>query len=503
MWPPMSDLTTRKWLIAGALATAAVHVAMAIPNVETAVDDAFISARYAAHLADGHGLVFSAGEPPVEGYTNLAWVVFLAFGLTIGAPIHQWMTWGGLAFGVLGIGLSFGLSRHLIGRDHPAALIAPALLALSPHYAVVVTNGLESALFIASLLGAIWALLATKGRWRLAAGCALGFLALVRPEGLVIGALAIAYDAWKRPRELGFTAGPVLVTWASLESWRWFTYGAWVPNTFAAKSSLPLHKLLNVNLTYTHLDGVYWYVPAVGLLVLPWIGARKLERFLLAGCALALVAIAWRVNLWMPGARLFVPAFALVCCLTAAVIADGGRARNALGIAALAASLAIVPTKSHHFVRNYDRVHSVTSNNGAARAASFLARNAPEGSWMAIRDAGVVAFWAGTKIRVAEMHNRALTLPHPDGRDTDLRTHVPPNPTIVVLTQARQNAKGVRYPGDRLVFQGLTEPYTYLGRVLQHHHRYYDIYVRKDAGMPPLPKKMVVNFEGPEPELHK
>src|SRR5262245_12947084 len=41
-------------------------------------DDAMISMRHAANLAEGHGLVCNAGETPVEGYTNLLWTLWMA-----------------------------------------------------------------------------------------------------------------------------------------------------------------------------------------------------------------------------------------------------------------------------------------------------------------------------------------------------------------------------------------------------------------------------------------
>lgn len=44
----------------------------------TLVDDAMISMRYAQHLAQGHGLVWNIGEAPVEGFTNLGWVLFMS-----------------------------------------------------------------------------------------------------------------------------------------------------------------------------------------------------------------------------------------------------------------------------------------------------------------------------------------------------------------------------------------------------------------------------------------
>ena len=45
----------------------------------TLIDDAMISMRYAKHLAQGHGLVWNIGEPPVEGFTNFGWTLYMAF----------------------------------------------------------------------------------------------------------------------------------------------------------------------------------------------------------------------------------------------------------------------------------------------------------------------------------------------------------------------------------------------------------------------------------------
>src|SRR3954469_18824636 len=42
-------------------------------------DDAYISFRYARHLAGGHGLRFNLAEvTPVEGYSNFLWVLIAA-----------------------------------------------------------------------------------------------------------------------------------------------------------------------------------------------------------------------------------------------------------------------------------------------------------------------------------------------------------------------------------------------------------------------------------------
>ena len=51
-------------------------------------DDAFISFRYAHHLAEGDGLVYNTARAlPVEGYSNFLWVVWLSIFERLGYDI--------------------------------------------------------------------------------------------------------------------------------------------------------------------------------------------------------------------------------------------------------------------------------------------------------------------------------------------------------------------------------------------------------------------------------
>ncbi len=47
-------------------------------------EDAMISMRYARNLAQGHGLVWNVGEPPIEGFTNTLWVLWMSAGHKLG-----------------------------------------------------------------------------------------------------------------------------------------------------------------------------------------------------------------------------------------------------------------------------------------------------------------------------------------------------------------------------------------------------------------------------------
>ncbi|HVJ94436.1 MAG TPA: acyltransferase [Labilithrix sp.] len=79
----------RLWVAFAALAFYAVFVfrtSLTIAGTRYFVlfEDAMISMRYARHLADGHGLVWNVGEPPIEGFTNLLWVLWMSVAHALG-----------------------------------------------------------------------------------------------------------------------------------------------------------------------------------------------------------------------------------------------------------------------------------------------------------------------------------------------------------------------------------------------------------------------------------
>ena len=70
-------------ILVGAAALYAVFIARTAFRVAgityfTLVDDAMVSMRYAQHLAQGFGLVWNVGHPPVEGFTNPAWMLIMS-----------------------------------------------------------------------------------------------------------------------------------------------------------------------------------------------------------------------------------------------------------------------------------------------------------------------------------------------------------------------------------------------------------------------------------------
>ena len=135
--------TRRAWPFLAALAP----FLLLVWRFDFLVDDAFISWRYAQHLAAGHGLVFNIGEAqPVEGYTNLAWVLVMAVVQRIGLDPAGASRALSVACGVLLLWLFSGaVSRR--SRSTSAAVLASLFLATLPPLVVWATGGLETMAF--------------------------------------------------------------------------------------------------------------------------------------------------------------------------------------------------------------------------------------------------------------------------------------------------------------------------------------------------------------------
>ncbi|MGQ0721236.1 MAG: hypothetical protein ACT4PE_06640, partial [Candidatus Eiseniibacteriota bacterium] len=225
-------------------------------------DDAYISFRYARNLADGHGLVFNPGLPPVEGYTNFLWVALLGALAALGAPPDG-------AAPVLSILATVALwavvaSWAARAAEHGGrtwtALAPPLFLAAARSIAVWSTSGLETRLFEALVVAGTMRLVAetraaieARGAGEAAAQAAaraaakpwsavlFALAALTRPDGiLVYGAAAAVVVAVivrrrgdLRPHFRGAALFAAVV--AAHFLFRRAYYGEWLPNTFHAK----------------------------------------------------------------------------------------------------------------------------------------------------------------------------------------------------------------------------------------------------------------------------
>ena len=119
------------------------------------VDDAGISFAYARNLAAGHGLVAQPGLEPVEGFSNVAWVVLIALLYKVGLfilPVTPKVLSIGLVIGSFVILLK---SLSIIQRNHRLiGCMILSFVSLNPAFVSWTVSGLENPLlvFFCSLL---------------------------------------------------------------------------------------------------------------------------------------------------------------------------------------------------------------------------------------------------------------------------------------------------------------------------------------------------------------
>jgi hypothetical protein len=219
-------------------------------------DDALISLRYARRLLDGHGLTWTEGRP-VEGYSNLLWILLVAALGRAGMDLIDAARLLAAACGALTLAALLVAWPARSPREALPAAIGALVIALSAPIGVWTVGGLEQPLVAACLA---WA---TALSFPIVAGCAapralagaslcLGLLSLARPDGAIfaVGTLAALWiggsDLGRRERArsaAALAALPALLL-AGQQAFRLATYGEWIPNTALVKlSPSPAHAL--------------------------------------------------------------------------------------------------------------------------------------------------------------------------------------------------------------------------------------------------------------------
>ena len=167
------------------------------------VDDAFVTARYAANVAAGAGYVFNVGDAPTDGVTPLGFCVLLAPFARGASPVlgafiaAKWL--GACAWLVGAAALGAAIARVGGGRFRYAALL---LVAASAPLGAWAAAGMETGLVLG--LGAVAVAMRALGRERWGLACA-GVAAGLRPE-LIPWAVALALGPTSDGQGLGVEA---------------------------------------------------------------------------------------------------------------------------------------------------------------------------------------------------------------------------------------------------------------------------------------------------------
>lgn len=266
-------------------------------SVDTALDDAWISFRYARNLVEHGVLGYSPAGPPVEGMTNLLWTLLSAVWVAVLPevdPIGPARLLGGLLHVLTVVGAVGLVARHAPARGREAAALSAVLLGASGNLAYYAVSGLETPLWLALALLSLHLLAEAR---LLGAGLVLALLGATRPEGVLVGGILVGAVLLARGRGAAPLALPWTAGLGALEAFRLAYYGALVPNTFHAKSPEPFDGLAYLG------DYLLWGLGGLGLLaLLPALRRREARILGLLALVLALGA-AWSGGDWMPGHR--------------------------------------------------------------------------------------------------------------------------------------------------------------------------------------------------------
>ena len=208
-----------------AFAAISITTALAVILSRATLDDAYITFRYARHLAEGYGFgAWNHVGEHVEGYSSLLWMLLLAGAARLGVDVPT-------ASKVLGIAAALIVIGALVSRrDDRPAFLAGLFLALYVPFLLYAASGMEAVAFTCLVTLA----LIGPAAWQ---PIVAPLLVAMRPEGALVTAIDVLALAWRgeRRRWIVATAATGGLTFAAIAVHRWVTYHAFAPNTYYAK----------------------------------------------------------------------------------------------------------------------------------------------------------------------------------------------------------------------------------------------------------------------------
>ena len=232
-------------LVGGLVSVMAVLVFATSP---VPAEDAAILFRYAENVANGDGIVYNPGEAPVDGATDLGFMLLLAALHAMGIPIQLAAALtNAAALGWMAAVVFWSWRRLALLRPW-WSLLPVGMLLVGPVW-VYGSQGFGTITFAASCSTVALAseLVARRSAFRalVVLGCLVVLAGLIRPEGFILGLLLVAAQAWRvRSARLFVTPASVVLTSAVIfMGLRWSYFGYPLPNPFYKKSGGELHPV--------------------------------------------------------------------------------------------------------------------------------------------------------------------------------------------------------------------------------------------------------------------
>ncbi len=227
------------------------------------LDDAYITFRYARHLAEGYGFgAWNHTGEHVEGYSSLLWMLLLGGAAWLGVDVR-------IASKVFGTAAALTVIAVLFRRpnDRPAVLTGVFLPLYLP-FMLYAASGMEAVAFT-SLVTLV---LVGPAHWQ---PIVAPLLVAMRPEGVLVAGVDVLALAWRRERWRWVAATAIAggLTLLAIAVHRWVAYGALAPNTYYAK--VAGGGIGHVRLGLVYVGWMLAHAVVVAFLVIGAVAARR------------------------------------------------------------------------------------------------------------------------------------------------------------------------------------------------------------------------------------
>jgi hypothetical protein len=280
------------------------------------------------------------------------------------------------------------------GNPLLAAAVAGGLIATATTMAFGAVAGLETGLwgllFCCALDRGWVAAVHERPSSAIACGVALGLLGWTRPEGVLVGGLAIGLFAlrrelWPQALRIALVFGGLV---AVLCGFRLIVYGALVPNTFHAKPPDPMKGLVYLRTFWVYGLGI------VGpLAMIPAMRRNRFARALILLCGVMILGTVWSGGDWMTGfRRLTVPTFGIYLLMgvgASLAFASQSAAAYRMRVVAIAGVAAVLV--GHGYTATSVVQRRIQPSH--LKRIAVLAESSPEVSQVALVDIGIFGWY--------------------------------------------------------------------------------------------------------------
>ncbi len=200
------------------------------------MDDAWIHAVFARHLAEQGQLTFNLNPPdPGLGTTSILWPLALAAVHPLCGVVSAARLFGLLSYAAVAVLATILAGWMVRGGDRRWAALTGTLVALSGNLAWFSFSGMETTVWLALGLGAV---VACQRRRLAVVGLLVGLMLITRIEAVVLLAAVLAAEAVAQRRVTRGMVVMVLLATLVLVPWMGYVHhrtGHWLPTSYSGK----------------------------------------------------------------------------------------------------------------------------------------------------------------------------------------------------------------------------------------------------------------------------